>query len=83
MVTLQLDLANEELLEELAKRHGQDVAQLATHIIQAYLDAQGWSHDSAEQWAVASEALTAEIFAEENWSDGGSADGVAFFIPAG
>jgi hypothetical protein len=75
MVTLQLDLANEEQLEELAKRSGQEVGQLATRIIQAYLDAQGWSHDSEEQWAEASAALTAEVFAEEKWTDGESADG--------
>lgn len=75
MINLQLDLANQERLEELAKRQGRDVAHLAAHIIEAYLDAGAWSHDSAEQWAEASTALTPEIFAEENWTDGESADG--------
>ena len=75
MITLQLDLANQERLEELAKRQGRDAAQLAAHIIEAYLDARAWPHDSAEQWAEASTALAAEVFAEENWADGESADG--------
>ena len=75
MITLQIDLADQERLEELAKRQGCDVSQLASHIIEAYLDAQAWSRDSAEQWAEASTALAAEIFAEESWPDGESADG--------
>lgn len=75
MITLQLDLANQERLEELAKRQGRDVSQLAAHIIEAYLDAQSWSHDSADEWAEASTALAPEIFAEENWREGESAHG--------
>ena len=75
MITLKLDLATQERLEKLAKRQGRDVAQLAAHIIEAYLDAGAWSHDSAEQWAESSTALAPEIFAEEHWTDGESADG--------
>ncbi|MEX0612121.1 MAG: hypothetical protein WD738_17980 [Pirellulales bacterium] len=75
MITLQLDLANEQRLEALAKRQGRDVSQVASHIIEAYLDAQTWGKDTAEQWAEASTALTGEIFAEETWTDGESAHG--------
>jgi predicted transcriptional regulator len=75
MITLQLDLSNEQRLEELAKRQGRNVSQVAAHIIEAYLDAQAWAHDTAEQWAAASTALAGEIFAEENWPEGESAHG--------
>ena len=75
MITLQLDVTNEGRLAELAKRQGRDVSQLAAHIIEAYLDAQAWSHDSAEQWAAASTALATEIFGEEEWTEGDSAHG--------
>jgi predicted transcriptional regulator len=74
-ITLQLDLANRQRLEQLAKRHGRDASQLATHIIEAYLDARDWSRDSAEQWAEASTTLAAEIFADEEWTEGDLADG--------
>jgi predicted transcriptional regulator len=75
MITLQLDHANEEQLTELAKLHGRDASQLATRIIQAYLDAKGWSNDSEAQWAEASVALSTEIFSEEDWIGGESANG--------
>ena len=34
-----------------------------------------WPRDSDDQWAEASTALTAEIFVEENWTDGEQPDG--------
>jgi predicted transcriptional regulator len=70
MITLDLDLANEQRLEELAKRQGRDVSQLVVHILEAYLDAQAWPRDSADDWAEASTALTVEVFDEEDWSPG-------------
>ena len=75
MISLQLDRTNQERLQELANRQGRDIGQLAAHIIEAYLDARNWPRDSADQWAEASTALTAEIFAEENWTDGEQPDG--------
>jgi predicted transcriptional regulator len=75
MITLQLGLTNERRLAELAKRQGRDVSELAAHIIEAYLDARAWSHDSAEQWAEASTALAPEIFGEEDWTEGDAGHG--------
>jgi predicted transcriptional regulator len=75
MITLELDIAHEQRLEDLARRRGRNVSQLVSHIIEIYLDAQSWVHDSAEQWAEASTALTPEIFAEEDWEVGENTDG--------
>lgn len=70
MITLALDQPNEQRLAELAKRQGRDVSQLVVHILEAYLDAQAWPRDSADDWAEASTALTVEVFDEEDWSPG-------------
>jgi predicted transcriptional regulator len=75
MIAVQLDSSNEKRLQELANQQGRDIGQLVAGIIEAYLDAQAWGHDSAEQWADASAALAGEVFAEEDWADGDSADG--------
>jgi hypothetical protein len=75
MIAVQLDSSNEQRLRELASQQGREIGQLAAHIIAAYLDAQAWGRDSAEQWAEASSALTSEVFAEEDWADGDSGDG--------
>lgn len=61
MITVQLDQSNEQQLQELARRQGRDAAQVAAHIIEAYLDARGWAQDTDEQWAESSTALARDL----------------------
>jgi predicted transcriptional regulator len=70
MITIQLNPSVEERLKQLALARGQDASQLAQRVIEEYLDLQGWTPDSAEDWAAASSALAPEILPEETWTDG-------------
>lgn len=70
MVTLNLDPTNQQRLEALAKQRGADASQIVAQIVEAYLDAQNWKHDSTEAWAESSVALSGEVFGEEDWADG-------------
>jgi predicted transcriptional regulator len=75
MVTIQLDPLVEERLKQLAAARGQVAAQLVQRIVEEYLDYQGWTQDSVEDWAAASLALAPEVFPEETWSDEDSGHG--------
>jgi predicted transcriptional regulator len=61
MVTIQLDNAQEERLRALAAGQGRDPAELARRVIEDYLDFQAASHDTPENWAEASVAMTSEF----------------------
>ena len=75
MISLELDSSNEQRLQALANRQGQDVSQVAARIIESYLDANAWDRDTDQQWAEASTALAREVFADVEWPEGESADG--------
>jgi hypothetical protein len=67
MVTIQLENAQEERLRALAANEGHDAAELARRVIEDYLDFQAMSHDTPEQWAEASAAMTCEFLGPEEW----------------
>jgi len=71
VVAIELDMAHQQRLDQLAKSQGRDGAALAHQIVVDYLDLQASQNDAAEGWAEASIALTPEIMADENWSDSG------------
>jgi predicted transcriptional regulator len=68
MVTIDLDPTMEQRLRELATARGQDVQELARHVLEEYLDLQSWGKDRAEDWAEASAALAPEIMPEDTWT---------------
>jgi predicted transcriptional regulator len=75
MITIELDPSVEERLRQLAAARGQGTAQLVQRIVEEYLDYQGWTPDSLEDWAAASLALAPEVLPMEGWSDEDSGHG--------
>ena len=68
-MTIDLDAATRQRLDDLARSQGQDAPALARRILLDYLDFQALPADSAEDWAAASVALAPEAMDPSDWND--------------
>jgi predicted transcriptional regulator len=69
MLTVELDPAQQQRLDQLAATQGEDGATLARRILLDYLDFQSLPNDTDEQWAEASVAMTPEVMEPEDWDE--------------
>ena len=69
MVTIELEPTSEDILKELAARHGQSVSELVRQILEDFLAFRNLSDDTSADWAESSIALTPEILPPESWDE--------------
>jgi len=67
MIAIDLEVADQERLDRLAKSLGSDSERLARQIVVDYLDFQALPNDSEEAWAEAAITLAPEIMDVESW----------------
>ncbi len=68
-LTVELDPAQEQRLDALARSQGEDRATLARRILLDYLDFQSLPNDTDEAWAEASVAMAPEFMDPEDWGE--------------
>lgn len=67
MISIDLSPGEQQRLEQLARRQGQDGPDLARRIVLDYLGLEALTDDSEDRWAEASVALAPEIMGTETW----------------
>jgi len=72
MVVIELNPAQQQRLEELAKSQGQDGKTFAQRILSDYLEFAAIPLESDEAWAEASVTLAPEVMGKEDWGESGN-----------